>query len=74
MQEVQGKKVSEICRDLCLSVPTFRNWKSRFGGMSMISANIALHRYSKYEISYSKTYTIYDVLETGKSDAFTVYS
>ncbi|MBL7838128.1 MAG: transposase [Bacteroidetes bacterium] len=35
MQEEQGKKVSEICRELGISEPTFHNWKSRYGGMSL---------------------------------------
>ena len=28
-----GKSVSEICRDLGISQPTFYNWKSKYSGM-----------------------------------------
>jgi putative transposase len=35
MQEEQGKKVSEVCRELGISEPTFHNWKSRYGGMGL---------------------------------------
>lgn len=31
----QGKKVSEICREFGISEPTFYNWKSRYGGMTL---------------------------------------
>lgn len=34
MQE-EGKKVSEICREFGISEPTFYNWKSKFGGMTL---------------------------------------
>lgn len=34
MQE-QGKKVSEICRAIGISEPTFYKWKSRYGGMTL---------------------------------------
>ncbi len=30
-----GKKVSEICREYGISEPTFHNWKSRYGGMTL---------------------------------------
>jgi putative transposase len=30
-----GKKVSEICREYGISEPTFYNWKSRYGGMTL---------------------------------------
>jgi len=31
----QGKKVSEICREYGISEPTFYEWKSKYGGMSL---------------------------------------
>lgn len=31
----EGKKVSEICREFGISEPTFYNWKSKYGGMSL---------------------------------------
>ena len=31
----QGKKVSEICREVGISEPTFYKWKSRYGGMTL---------------------------------------
>jgi len=31
----EGKKVSEICREYGISEPTFYNWKSRYGGMTL---------------------------------------
>lgn len=31
----EGKKVSEICREFGISEPTFYNWKSRYGGMTL---------------------------------------
>ncbi|MFA5299001.1 MAG: transposase [Lutibacter sp.] len=31
----EGKKVSEICRDYGISEPTFYNWKSKYGGMTL---------------------------------------
>lgn len=31
----EGKKVSEICREYGISEPTFYNWKSKYGGMSL---------------------------------------
>jgi putative transposase len=31
----QGKKVSEICREHGISEPTFYNWKSKYGGMTL---------------------------------------
>ena len=30
-----GRKVEDICRELGISEPTFHNWKSRYGGMSL---------------------------------------
>jgi putative transposase len=30
-----GKKVSEICREYSISEPTFYNWKSKYGGMTL---------------------------------------
>lgn len=30
-----GKKVSEICREFGISEPTFYNWKSKYGGMTL---------------------------------------
>lgn len=31
----EGKKVSEICRGFVISEPTFYNWKSKYGGMTL---------------------------------------
>lgn len=31
----EGRKVSEICRESGISEPTFYNWKSRYGGMTL---------------------------------------
>ena len=31
----EGKKVSEICREYGISEPTFYNWKSKCGGMTL---------------------------------------
>jgi transposase-like protein len=31
----EGKKVSEICREYGISEPTFYNWKSKYGGMTL---------------------------------------
>jgi putative transposase len=31
----EGRKVSEICREYGISEPTFYNWKSRYGGMTL---------------------------------------
>ena len=33
--QLEGKKVSEICREHGISEPTFYNWKSKYGGMSV---------------------------------------
>lgn len=30
-----GKKVSDICREYGISEPTFYNWKSKYGGMTL---------------------------------------
>lgn len=30
-----GKKVFEICREYGISEPTFYNWKSKYGGMTL---------------------------------------
>ncbi len=34
-QQESGKKVAEICREYGISEPTFYNWKSKYGGMSL---------------------------------------
>ena len=34
-QQEQGMKVSEICREHGISVPTFHNWKSKYAGMDV---------------------------------------
>lgn len=31
----EGKKVAEICREYGISEPTFYNWKSKHGGMTL---------------------------------------
>lgn len=33
--QLEGKKVSEICREYGISEQTFYNWKSKYGGMSL---------------------------------------
>ena len=33
--QVEGKKVSEICCPFGISEPTFYNWKSKYGGMTL---------------------------------------
>ena len=39
-----GVKVPDLCRDLCVSSPTFYKWRAKFGGMdiSMMSSMKAL--------------------------------
>lgn len=34
-QHESGSKVSDICRDLGISEPTFYNWKTKYGGMEV---------------------------------------
>jgi putative transposase len=34
-QHESGSKVSDICRDLGISEPTFYNWKAKYGGMEV---------------------------------------
>ena len=34
-RQEEGKKVSEICREYGISEPTFYNWKSKYGGMTL---------------------------------------
>jgi len=34
-QQDQGIKVSEICRQHGISIPTFHNWKSKYSGMDV---------------------------------------
>ena len=34
-EQDQGIKVSDICRKHGISEPTFYNWKSKYGGMSL---------------------------------------
>lgn len=34
-QQEAGQTVSEICREHGISQPTFFNWKSKYGGMSV---------------------------------------
>ena len=34
-QQDQGMKVSEICRQHGISIPTFHNWKSKYSGMDV---------------------------------------
>jgi putative transposase len=41
----EGKKVSEICREFGISEPTFYNWKSKYGGMTLSE----LHRVKELE-------------------------
>jgi putative transposase len=31
----EGKKVSDLCREYGISEPTFYNWKSKYGGMTL---------------------------------------
>uniref|UniRef100_UPI004056D393 IS66 family insertion sequence element accessory protein TnpA n=1 Tax=Roseivirga sp. TaxID=1964215 RepID=UPI004056D393 len=34
-QQEQGMKVSQICREHGISIPTFHNWKSKYSGMDV---------------------------------------
>lgn len=34
-QQEQGMKVSQICREHGISIPTFHNWKSKYSGMEV---------------------------------------
>jgi putative transposase len=34
-QQEQGMKVSQICREHGISIPTFHNWKSKYSGMNV---------------------------------------
>ncbi len=34
-RQERGEKVRDICRELGISEPTFYNWKSKYGGMSV---------------------------------------
>lgn len=34
-QQDQGMRVSEICRQHGISIPTFHNWKSKYSGMDV---------------------------------------
>lgn len=34
-QQEQGMKVSQICREHGISLPTFHNWKSKYSGMDV---------------------------------------
>ena len=34
-QQKQGMKVSQICREHGISIPTFHNWKSKYSGMDV---------------------------------------
>ena len=34
-QQRQGMKVSGICREHGISIPTFHNWKSKYSGMDV---------------------------------------
>ena len=34
-EQESGKSVQQICRDYSISQPTFYNWKSKYGGMSV---------------------------------------
>jgi len=31
----QGRKVADICREHCVSQPTFYQWKAKYGGMGV---------------------------------------
>lgn len=31
----RGEKVKDLCRELGISQPTFYNWKSKYGGLSL---------------------------------------
>ncbi len=31
----QGMKVADICREHSISVPTFHNWKAKYGGLDV---------------------------------------
>jgi putative transposase len=34
-QHESGSKVSDLCRELGISEPTFYNWKAKYGGMEV---------------------------------------
>lgn len=34
-QQEQGKKVTEICREIGIGEQTFYNWKAKYGGMDL---------------------------------------
>ena len=34
-EQEQGMKVSDICREHGISIPTFHNWKSKYSGMDV---------------------------------------
>ena len=34
-EQEQGMKVSQICREHQISIPTFHNWKSKYSGMDV---------------------------------------
>ena len=46
----EGKKVSEICREYGISEPTFYNWKSKYGGMTLSE----LHRVKELEVENAR--------------------
>lgn len=34
-KQEQGMKVAEICREHGISIPTFHNWKAKYGGLDV---------------------------------------
>lgn len=34
-EQNQGKTVNDICREHCISQPTFYKWKSKYGGLDV---------------------------------------
>ena len=50
-----GLKVSDVCRKHGISQPTFYNWKSKYGGMSVAE----LKRVKELEAEHSKLKRMY---------------
>lgn len=55
-----GIAVKDICRELCISQPTFYKWKSKYGGMEVselkrvkeLEAELAQYKKMYAEVSY----------------------
>ncbi len=51
----RGEKVKDLCRELGISQPTFYNWKSKYGGLSLSE----LKRIKELEAENSRLKTMY---------------